>query len=224
MKLFPSLISSNLLRLEETISALEPHVDGFHLDVMDFHYVPNLTWGPAFINAIRRATRKQLWVHLMVDNPQAYLEHFELAPGDILSFHPEVLEPAAALAFCKEITARELIPSIALKPTTPLQAIVLLFEQQKSSQPQQVLLMSVEPGFSGQTFLPTALNRLQELVLLRTKLFTEFTIGIDGGITRENIGAVLAAGAQDIAAASAIFSAPDPLQTIKLLRQKAGAL
>lgn len=224
MKLFPSLISSDLLKLEDTIHALEPYVDGFHLDVMDFHYVPNLTWGPAFMNAIRKATKKQLWVHLMVDNPQAYLERLELAPGDILSFHPEILNTATTLDLCKQIAARALVPSIALKPTTPITTVEPLFAPGNSVKPGQVLVMSVEPGFSGQKFLTASIERLHELVQMRTELNAAFSIGIDGGISQENIGAVCAGGAQEIAAAAAIFATPDPIKAIKLLHQKAGAL
>lgn len=221
MKLFPSLISSNLLQLGQTIATLDPYVDGYHLDIMDFHYVPNLTWGPAFINAIRKASRKQLWIHLMVDEPLRYLERFELAPNDIVSFHASAA-PNAVLPLYQEIRRRNLIPSIALKPTTDVSVIKLLLDAHIDI--RHVLLMSVEPGFSGQSFIPNSIERLQELVQLRTASHANFTIGIDGGITQENISAVCAAGAQDIAAASAIFSQPDPLAAIKLLHQKAGAL
>lgn len=224
MKLFPSLISSNLLKLEATINALEPYVDGFHLDVMDFHYVPNLTWGPAFMNAIRKATKKQLWVHLMVDNPQEYLNSLELAPGDIISFHHEIQDTATTLDLCKQIAARALVPSIALKPTTSIKALEPLFMPDNPVKPGQVLLMSVEPGFSGQKFLPTSIKRLHELVELRIQLNASFSIGIDGGISQENIGTVCAAGAQEIASAAAIFATSDPVKAIKLLHQKAGAL
>ena len=221
MKLFPSLISSNLLQLGQTIACLDPVVDGYHLDIMDFHYVPNLTWGPMFINAIRKASRKQLWVHLMVDEPERYLERLELAPHDIVSFH-EQPTPQATRNLCRELRERNLVPSIALKPTTPISTLKLLLDIPCDL--GQVLLMSVEPGFSGQIFLPSSLDRLYELVRLRTELNAHFSIGIDGGITHENIGAVCTAGAQEIASASAIFSQPDPLQAIKLLHQKAGAL
>lgn len=221
MKLFPSLISSNLLELGQTIATLDPYVDGYHLDVMDFHYVPNLTWGPCFINAIRRATKKQLWIHLMVDEAERYLERFELAPNDIVSFH-EQPSLHATLKLYQELNKRNLIPGFALKPTIPVTAIELLLHYHVNI--RHVLLMSVEPGFSGQTFLPPSLDRLHELVRLRSELDAHFSIGIDGGITQENIGTVSAAGAQDIAVASAIFSQPDPLQAIKLLRQKAEAL
>src|SRR5438552_2592842 len=104
--LFPSLISSNLLTLHAEIQRLEPYCDGFHIDVMDAHFVPNLTWGPIFVNAIRGATSKPLWVHLMVDRPQQYIPLMHLNPGDMVSVHYECAPLDTLRAILKELELR----------------------------------------------------------------------------------------------------------------------
>ncbi len=207
--LYPSLISGDLLNLEQQINLLEPHCAGFHLDVMDFHFVPNLTWGPAFINAIRAHTHKRLWVHLMVDNPFPYLERFMLKPHDTISIHYESLS-LMDLQNCLElIRFNKLTPSLALSPTTPINVVLSLVDLI-----DQVLLMSVQPGFSGQALLPVSYERLKALADLRSNKNFSYTIGIDGGVTRENLSRTITYGADDIALASAIFNGLDPLKNL----------
>ncbi len=208
-QLFPSLISAHLLNLKGEIDLLEPYVTGFHLDVMDFHFVPNLTWGPAFINAIRQATTKQIFVHLMVDNPGLYLERLSLHKNDIVSIHIESLPSEQLISVLNNIAASGWIPSIAINPETSLHHL----DHFKDSF-RHLLLMSVHPGFSGQTFLEGTYERLKEVVEFRKKS-TWFPIAIDGGITPDIAPHLESLGADQFAVASAIFNHKDPLAALR---------
>ncbi len=210
IKLFPSLISSNLLCIEKSITLLEPYCDGFHLDVMDNHFVPNLTFGADMVHAIARATQKQLWVHLMVDNPMQWCQDLQLPEGSMLSFHFESTDEVEKVAEC--ITEKKWIASITISPKTSAEKIFPFLDTIN-----HVLVMSVEPGFSGQRFLPDALEKVTAI----REYKPDVIIGMDGGINLENIASIAAAGAQDLAIASAIFESDDPVAAIKELRNKA---
>lgn len=211
-KIYPSLISADLLNLVSVIKQLEPECDGFHIDVMDFHFVPNLTWGPSFINAIAQATKKQLWVHLMIENNEAFLDKLQLRANDMVSFHIESVK--SAKNFINDLQKKKLIPSVAVKPKTDLNK---LFEVINGL--PHVLLMSVEPGFSGQQFLESSVDRLTQLNDYRKKQNLQFRIGIDGGITKKNIASLAQLGADDFAIASAIFDKPDIVAAILNLKE-----
>lgn len=208
--LFPSLISANLLNLETEIHTLDPYVAGYHLDVMDFHFVPNLTWGPSFINAIRTATKKPLFVHLMVDYPEKYFDRFKLHQDDIVAIHYESPSAYTHEQLLQSICSRGWIASLALNPATPLDALHPL-----KNHLQNVLLMSVEPGFSGQTFIPDSLEKLSTLAAWRRENNLSFTISIDGGINEANSSELISRGADQLAVASAIFSHTDRIRAIK---------
>lgn len=213
VSIYPSLISAPLLKLQEIIDFLDPYCDGFHLDVMDFHFVPNLTWGPQFINEIRKNTQKKLQVHLMVEYPEQYLDRFELAKDDIVSVH---IESPSKLPFEKllaHIRSRNLIASIALNPFTPLEAIISV-----KSAIQHVLLMSVNPGFSGQEFLPHTIEKLKALNNFRAAHNLDFFICVDGGINGKIAPELIKNGAQELAIASAIFNSKNPVETIKNIK------
>ena len=209
VKIYPSLIGGNLLCIEQSIKQLEPYCDGFHLDVMDNHFVPNVTFGADMVNAIAQATNKQLWVHLMVDNPRNWCDTLRLAPGSIVSFHIEAAHDHQSITKC--ITEKKWIPSIAINPKTPVAKILSLLNSI-----DHVLVMSVEPGFSGQRFLESVLPKVREL----KKAKPTITIGMDGGINLENIAQIAAAGAQDLAIASGIFGSDDPVAALQALRKK----
>lgn len=211
--IFPSLISAPVLELETTIKKLEPYCAGFHLDVMDFHFVPNLTWGPVFINAIRQATHKTIHVHLMVDNPEKYLDKFTLNPHDIISVHPESVSKLTFAQLLNDITKRGLIASIALNPSTPLETIITL-----PVPLNHVLLMSVQPGFSGQKFIPHILQKLQALVLFKKEHKLNFKISVDGGINQNNISELVSLGVDQVAIAAGIFGNPDPVIALRELQ------
>jgi ribulose-phosphate 3-epimerase len=210
--IYPSLIAGHLLCLKNDIEQLEPYCAGFHLDVMDFHFVPNLTWGPAFINAIRKAAKKQLSVHLMVEYPEKYFDMLHLAAGDIISIHVESPSRLSFAELFSHIQARGWTPSLAINPHTPLEVLIAL-----PVRLEHVLLMTVQPGFSGQRFLTFTLEKLKALAAFRTAHNLSFTIAVDGGITAALIPQLLQSGAQQLAIASAIFNNPHPVEQLKTL-------
>lgn len=210
--IYPSLIASDLLNLEQTIQSLDPHCPGYHLDVMDYHFVPNLTWGPAFIHAIAKATSGQLWVHLMVDNPSRWVEELRLPPETILSFHFETI--GADATFIKLIQKKMLAPSIVISPKTNVEEIFSVL-----SVVSQVLVMSVEPGFSGQPFLQNTASKIEALAEYRHTHDLQFTIAVDGGINEKNIKVLKQQGVDQFAVASGIFSAKNPVEQLKRLNQ-----
>src|SRR5579872_882835 len=178
MDIFPSLMAADQLNLEKEINLLRDHCAGFHLDVMDNHFVPNITWGVATVNAI--AAISKVWVHLMVDNSMSLYEKLVLAPDSLVSFHIE-----SGIDFfdsVKIIKEKKHKLSIAISPKTAISHIVPFLNIL-----DQVLLMSVEPGFFGQRFLITAIERLDELVAYRRDHGGSWRIGIDGGIDSDNI-------------------------------------
>jgi len=213
MKVYPSLISSNLLNLQQDIKTFEPHCDGFHLDVVDFSFAPNLTWGPAFINAIRTASKKQLFVHLMVNYPERYLDILQLYAGDIFAFHIESITTFEVKQLIAEIKKRRLQVCIALKPETIIEEVT----PYKDSI-DHLLIMSVQPGYSGQEFLPETLQKLEELKAFKAKHRLALNIAVDGGITTDLIPTLRELGVDYIAAASAIFNTTDPLLALKNLK------
>lgn len=209
MKIYPSLIAAKTLNLEKTITDLEPWCAGFHLDIMDFHFVDNLTCGPSWVNNIRKTTNKQLWVHLMVDEPHKYFDRLNLQPQDIVSIHLENINPSALLA---EIRSRGWLASLALNPATPLDNAISLLPHI-----DQLVLMSVNPGFSGQEFMPETFAKLEQVTHLRKTKNYNFTIGIDGGINEKNIKELIKLGAHDFVMGHAIFGHEDPVKILKKL-------
>ncbi|MCA9770495.1 ribulose-phosphate 3-epimerase [Candidatus Dependentiae bacterium] len=210
--IYPSLISADLLNLEHVLHELNPHVPGYHLDIMDSHFVPNLTWGPAFIDAIARKTHRQLWVHLMVTNPLPWCEILQLPANSIFSFHVESEGNIARII--KKIKEKKWIPSITINPQTAIEKVLPSLEILN-----HVLLMSVEPGFSGQEFIPSTVEKLKRLNGYRQTSGLTFTIGIDGGINKNNIKNLTDAGANHIAAASAIFNDNNIIDSFKELKE-----
>ncbi len=208
VEIFPSLISANLLHLQEELSTLEPYVAGFHLDVMDFHFVPNLTWGPSFINQIRMGTKKQLWVHLMVDYPETYFDRLILNAGDIVTIHIESPSLYDFNTLSSAISQRGWTASVALNPSTPLEVL-------NGLKTNHVLLMSVEPGFSGQQFIPDTIEKLKSLDAKRLQSGIPYTIALDGGITENNVEELIQNGANQLAIASALFSHLNRIAAIK---------
>ena len=210
MAIFPSLISADLLNLKKEIAILEPYVAGYHLDVMDFHFVPNLTWGPAFVNAIRTATQKTLFIHLMVEYPENYFDRLHIHEGDIVAVHYESPSDYSIEELFRQISLRGWVPSIAINPQTPLDPVFFLKDSLKN-----VLLMSVEPGFSGQTFIPQVVDKLKALATWRHQHELSFTISMDGGIDQSNCKNLINFGVDQLAIASAIFSHSDRILAIQ---------
>ena len=210
IKIYPSLIAADPLHLGSIITSLEPHCNGFHIDVMDNHFVPNLTWGPFMINALARFTKKTLFVHIMADNPLTLVEKMTLRAGDIVSFHIESIKDFYSIE--KVIKEKKLILSIAISPKTSLETSKSFLKVV-----DQVLLMSVNPGFSGQSFLAESTERLKLLYEYKQLNGLTFEIGMDGGITMQNIHSLVQLGCTSFAVGSAIFNASDPRAALKEL-------
>ncbi len=204
-QIFPSLIAANVLCLKKVISACDPYVAGYHIDVMDFHFVPNLTWGPDMINAIDQATNKPLMVHLMVDYPEKYLDRFHLSPETIISIHAESPTKSSISDVLCTIKAHGWTPSIALNPETPISILDTI-----DTQVNHAILMSVNPGFSGQEFMPIVYEKIKDFLNQEQ----DYTIAIDGGINSHNAHQLLEQGANQLAIGSAIFAAKDPLKEL----------
>jgi ribulose-phosphate 3-epimerase len=210
----PSVLSADFGRLDEEVRRVTAAgADWLHLDVMDGHFVPNLTIGPGIVAAIRRATSIPLDVHLMITDPARYAPRFIEAGADWVSIHHETCpEPQALIA---EIRARGARPAMAINPGTPVAAVAGMVTDL-----DMLLIMSVHPGFGGQGFIADTLPKLEEARRLRDRLDAHFLIEVDGGITTENVGAVAAAGADVIVAGTAVFRAPDYAEAITALRRK----
>ncbi len=212
VELFPSLMAADPLNLTDVITLLDPHVDGYHLDIMDGQFVPNTTWGPATVNAIASATRKPLCAHLMVIDPAWWLERLELTTGTTIVFHHSAVAKPAALI--SQIQRKRWDVGVALSPKTAVSEIESLL-----SSIDLVLVMSVQPGFAGQEFIASSLKKIEQLAQLKRDQQATFTIAVDGGINHETILDVVKAGAQRVAIGSGIFEHSDPVAAIASLRR-----
>ena len=211
-RIAPSILSADFGRLTEEVHAVvEAGADWIHLDVMDGHFVPNLTIGPAVVKAVRKATRLPLDVHLMITDPARYAPIFADAGADWISVHPET--NADLPSVFADIRERGAHAAIAINPDTPVESVRDLLGEL-----DMLLVMSVHPGFGGQAFIAGSLAKLETATRLRAETGARCVIEVDGGITVENAGQVAAAGAEVLVAGSAIFRAPDYAQAIASLR------
>lgn len=212
-KVAPSLLSADFARLREEIAEVErAGADLLHLDVMDGRFVPNLTFGPLVVEAVNRMTGLPLDVHLMIVEPLKLAPAFAAAGADLLVVHHEAVEDLpAALAELKKLGARA---GFSLNPQTPIAAV-----EPYLAQADQVLVMSVHPGFGGQRFLPEALDKVRRLRELKRAGRHRAEIAIDGGINPETAGEAVRAGAEVLVAGAAIFKSPDREATIRVLKE-----
>ena len=211
MQIFPSLISSDILNLQKTIQQFDSVCDGYHIDVMDDHFVPNLTWGPAFVKAILKQTNLPIHLHLMVDSPDAWLDRVALRKEDLFIFHIEALFSAQEIQnLIQDIKNKDYKVGIAINPKTEIN---LAFDFLKDV--DHVLIMSVQPGFSGQKFMPEVVEKVKSLVGRQEEF--NFTIGMDGGIGKENLKMLSLEGVQQFGIASSIFSKNDPVKALQEL-------
>ena len=199
--LAPSILSADFLNLAQQVRLAEMGgADWIHCDVMDGHFVPNITIGPVIVEAARRVTKLPLDVHLMIKNPDRYLEDFVNAGADYVSVHvEEVVHLNRTVTHIKELGAKA---GVVLNPATPVSSIKDIAEYI-----DLLLLMTVNPGFGGQKFITNSIRRIKEAVKLRNDLNADFLIEIDGGVNVDTIKPALDAGVDVFVAGSAIFSA-----------------
>jgi ribulose-phosphate 3-epimerase len=209
----PSVLAADFGRLaEEAARAEAAGADWLHVDVMDGHFVPNLTVGPDIVAGLRRATKLPLDVHLMVEWPDRFVPAFAQAGADLISIHIE--SPCNVAATLEAIRAAGKPPGIVLNPGTPVKAIAPHLDRVKL-----VLVMTVNPGFGGQAFIESCLGKIAELAALRDERKLDFDIQVDGGVSEKTAGACAAAGANVMVAGVALFRAPDMAQAIAAVRR-----
>jgi len=213
VKIAPSLLSADFARLAEEIDRVEAAgADWLHLDVMDGHFVPNLTFGPAVVKAVRRVTKLPLDVHLMIERPADFIVPFAEAGADYLTVHVETGgDLKRVLGRIREMGVH---PAVSLNPPTPLEAV-----EPYLSLVDMVLVMSVNPGFAGQEFIRDVLPKLRAL----SGRPRGYILEIDGGINRDTAAEAAAAGAEVLVAGSAVFGATDPAAAIAAIRARGDA-
>jgi ribulose-phosphate 3-epimerase len=217
-KIAPSILSADFTRLAEEIQAVEKAgADYIHVDVMDGRFVPNITIGPLVVKAVRRATRLPLDVHLMIADPDRFIQAFAEAGADILTIHPEATTHLhRSVEFIRKAGAR---PAVSLNPATPPEAIEFVL-----GGVDMVLVMTVNPGFEAQAFIPGMVPKIERLKNMIDRMGLSTDIEVDGGISAETIAAVSRAGANVFVAGSAIFYSKDYGQTIRQMREKIKSL
>jgi ribulose-phosphate 3-epimerase len=209
VEIAPSILSADFARLGEEIAAVERGGAGLiHVDVMDGHFVPNITVGLPVVKAVARATKLPVDAHLMISEPGRYAEQFVEAGARMVSVHVEI-DPHLNRTLTA-IRKKGAMAGVAINPATPL-----VFLEEALLFADYVLLMSVNPGFGGQKFIPTSLDKLRRLKRTITERGLPVRIEIDGGIDRDNIGQVVAAGAELIVSGSSVFGEPDPAEAVR---------
>ncbi|MFZ5625302.1 MAG: ribulose-phosphate 3-epimerase [Gemmatimonadota bacterium] len=217
VRIAPSVLSADLGRLKEQIErATAGGADWIHVDVMDGHFVPNLTFGAPLIAALRKITDLPLDVHLMVYQPEKYIEPYAELGVNVFTFHPEATPHVQRqLAAVRE---RGMLAGLSLNPGSPLALI-----EEVIADVDLVLLMSVNPGFGGQAYLPAATDKIRRTRALLDRHGSTAVLEVDGGITPATIGAAWQAGADTFVAGTAVFGAPDPAEAVRQLRRLCAA-
>jgi ribulose-phosphate 3-epimerase len=213
LRLAPSILTIDFAHLGDKIRLVEPHVDWWHLDVMDGHYVPNITFGPTLVGAIRASTSLPIHVHLMISDPVAYAEAFRSAGADRISFHPEVVADVGEAV--KAVAATGAGVGMAIHPDVPvgvagehLEALDVL------------LMMTVRPGFGGQAFLDEVVPKISQAKSMVEEGGFRADIEVDGGVNLSTVDKAVRAGGDILVAGSAIYDGSDPVGAATRLRQR----
>lgn len=212
----PSMLSADFSRLGEELALVDPARDWLHCDVMDHHFVPNLTFGPLLVAAARKLTRATLDVHLMVERPWVMVDGFRDAGADLITVHLEVCRETREVL--RQIRATGARAGLAIKPGTPYAAVAPYLPDL-----DLLLVMTVEPGFGGQVFMPEMMEKVSAARDERTRRKLDFVIEVDGGIAESTARTARAAGADVFVAGHAVFRAPDPRAALESLRAAVSA-
>ena len=209
----PSFLSANFLNLEADCKMInESEADWFHLDVMDGRFVPNITFGPMIIEFIRKASTRFFDVHLMIVEPEKYVEDFKKAGANMLTVHEECC--VHLHRNIQQIKSLGMQAGVALNPHTPVESLKEVLDDL-----DMVLIMSVNPGFGGQKFIPNTLNKIRTLRRMIDERGLATKIEIDGGVTLENAPDIVKAGADVLVAGNTVFKSKDPKDTIAQLKK-----
>jgi ribulose-phosphate 3-epimerase len=213
-KIAPSILSADFSRLAEEVRVVEKAgADVIHVDVMDGHFVPNITIGPLVVQGLKKLTSLPLDVHLMIEEPGRYIEAFAQAGSNWITVHAEVYRPLKRII--KKIRQLNVRPGIVLKPATSLKILYPVLDDI-----DLVLIMSVNPGFGGQSFIPSTLKKIERLRKIVDRNQYPLEIEVDGGIKVENIGEVSKAGGDIFVVGTGIFKTKDYGETIRKLKQE----
>ena len=215
IEIAPSVLASNFAKLGEEVHAVEGGgADVIHVDVMDGHFVPNISIGIPVVKSLRKATRLPLDVHLMIEQPETYIAEFVRAGADRVLIHQEAtVHLDRALAMIREQGAQA---GAAINPATPVAMLTEVLDKVDT-----VLVMSVNPGFGGQKFIPGAIEKIRQLNQWRARYNASFRIEVDGGVDLENLAELAQAGANTFVAGTSIFHKPDPAAATRQMRKLA---
>ena len=215
IEIAPSILASNFAKLSDEIRAVEDGgADVIHVDVMDGHFVPNISIGIPVVASLRKATHLPLDVHLMIERPEKYIDDFVKAGANRVLVHEEAtVHLDRALAMIRELGAEA---GAAINPATPIAMLAEVLDKVDT-----VLVMSVNPGFGGQEFIPGALEKIRQLNQWRARYNLGFRIEVDGGVDAENAAELAQAGANTLVAGTSIFHTPDPAEAARQMRKLA---
>lgn len=216
VKIAPSILSADFSRLgEEVIAAEKAGADLIHVDVMDGHFVPNITIGPLVVKAVKKVASRPLDVHLMIENPDHYIREFADSGADIITVHAEgSIHLHRTIENIKECGVRA---AVSINPATPVSHIEIILPYV-----DMVLIMSVNPGFGGQKFIPEALPKIQQLKRIINENNYNIEIEVDGGVKVDNVAGVVRAGADIVVMGSAFYNSGNYEETVRAVREQCG--